>query len=671
MRPSRRFARVDIALQPGLYQKKNVNSNKLFAVSGHYFVKPGKDRHRPCFFCFFCSFCVLRSIGVNLNGDQSMTEPLSTPTQQASQWLADFAAALGRRDIDAALALFAPESYWRDLVTFTWNIKTLESQAQIRAMLEATLDRVQPSNWAIEGEASEIGGVVEAWFSFETGVARGRGHLRLKDGLCWTLLTSMVELKGFEEKKGERRNAGAEHGVQPGRKSWAELRAEEEAALGTTQQPQVVIIGGGQGGIALGARLKRLGVSTIIVEKNKRPGDSWRMRYKSLCLHDPVWYDHLPYLPFPDDWPVFSPKDKIADWLEAYTKIMELNYWGSTTAKKCRWDEANQSWEVLLERDGQEVVLRPKELVIALGVSGYAYVPKIPGADSFLGDQHHSSRHSGPEKYKGKKCVVLGSNNSAHDICAALWENGADVTMIQRSSTHIAPSAALMELALGGLYSEQAVKNGINHHKADLIFASVPYQIMHTFHIPVYEEMKRREADLYGRLEKAGFMLDFGADGSGLFMKYLRRGSGYYIDVGASELVANGSIKLKSGVEIERIEPHSVVLSDGTELPADLIVYATGYGSMNNWLADLISPEVADRVGKVWGLGSSTPKDPGPWEGELRNMWKPTQVPHLWIHGGNLHQSRHYSQFLSLQIKARLEAIPTPVYAPAEVHHKR
>jgi putative flavoprotein involved in K+ transport len=600
-----------------------------------------------------------------------MTEPENTPTQQASQWLANFDVALSRRDIDGALSLFAPECYWRDLVTFTWNVKTMENQAHIRAMLEATLNRVQPSSWAIEGEASEAGGVTEAWFTFETGVARGRGHLRLKDGLCWTLLTTMVELKGFEEKKGDQRIAGAVHGVQPGRKSWAESRAEEVTALGTTEQPQVVIIGGGQGGIALGARFKRLGVPTIIVEKNKRPGDSWRNRYKSLCLHDPVWYDHLPYLPFPDDWPVFSPKDKIADWLEAYTKIMELNYWGGTTAKKCRWDEASQTWEVRLERDGQEVVLQPKELVLALGVSGYAYVPKIAGADSFLGDQHHSSQHVGPEQYKGKKCVVLGSNNSAHDICAALWESGADVTMIQRSSTHIAPSAALMELALGGLYSEQAVKSGIDHHKADLIFASVPYQIMHTFHVPVYEEMKRREADLYDRLEKAGFMLDFGADGSGLFMKYLRRGSGYYIDVGASELVANGSIQLKSGVEIERIKPNSVLLSDGTELPADLIVYATGYGSMNNWLADLISPEMADRVGKVWGLGSDTPKDPGPWEGELRNMWKPTQVEHLWIHGGNLHQSRHYSQFLSLQIKARLEDIPTPVYAPAEVHHAR
>jgi putative flavoprotein involved in K+ transport len=431
----------------------------------------------------------------------------------------------------------------------------------------------------------------------------------------------------------------------------------------------VVVIGGGQGGIVLGARLKRLGVSTIIIEKNPRPGDSWRNRYKSLCLHDPVWYDHLPYLPFPDDWPVFAPKDKIGDWLEAYTKIMELNYWGSTLAQKCKWDDAAQRWDVTVEREGKQVVLHPKELVIALGVSGYPNVPKIDGAETFLGDQHHSSKHPGPENYKGKKCVVLGSNNSAHDICAAMWENGVDVTMVLRSSTHIAPSAALMDLALGGLYSEQAVANGIDHHKADLIFASVPYKIMHSFHIPVYEEMKRREADLYGRLEKAGFMLDFGVDGSGLFMKYLRRGSGYYIDVGASELVANGSIKLKSHVNIQQIKPRSVVLTDGTELEADVLVYATGYGSMNQWLADLISPEVANKVGKVWGLGSDTPKDPGPWEGELRNMWKPTQVPHLWIHGGNLHQSRHYSQFLSLQLKARIEGLDTTVYKPAVAHH--
>ncbi len=600
-----------------------------------------------------------------------MTDLSTHPTQRAGAWLADFQSTLERGDVDAAVALFDADSYWRDLVAFTWNICTEEGPAAIRAMLEARLAETRPTAFQVEGEATEADGVIDAWFTFETAVARGRGHLRLKDGKAWTLLTTMTELKGFEEPIGTRRAKGAEHGVQRGRKSWLEEKQERAAALGSTEQPEVVVIGGGQGGIALGARLKRLGVPTVIVEKNARPGDSWRKRYKSLCLHDPVWYDHLPYLPFPDHWPVFAPKDKIGDWLEMYTRVMELDYWGSTTAKKARFDEASQRWEVTLDRDGKEVTLRPKELVFALGVSGYPNVPAIPGADTFEGEQHHSSAHPGPEAYAGKKCVVLGSNNSAHDICAALWEHGADVTMVQRSSTHIAPSDSLMELALGGLYSESAVKAGVTTDKADLIFASIPYKIMAPMQVPVYDEMKRRDADLYARLEKAGFMLDFGPDGSGLFMKYLRRGSGYYIDVGASELVANGSIKLKSGVAIERINPRSVTLTDGTELPADLLVYATGYGSMNGWLADLVSPEVADAVGKVWGLGSDTPKDPGPWEGELRNMWKPTQVPHLWLHGGNLHQSRHYSQFLALQLKARMQGLPTPVYKLAPSHHKR
>jgi putative flavoprotein involved in K+ transport len=590
--------------------------------------------------------------------------------QDAKLWLAKFEAALASSDIETAVGMFHSESYWRDLVSFTWNLKTAEGQAQIRAMLEATLEKTKPSHWVLEGEPTVTDGITEAWFTFETLVSRGKGLLRLRDGKAWTLLTTMVELKGFEETKGERRPKGVEHGSYKGRKTWKESRDDEAHTLGYTKQPYVVIVGGGQAGIILGARLRKLGVPAIIIEKNARAGDSWRNRYKSLCLHDPVWYDHLPYMPFPDDWPVFAPKDKVGDWLEMYTKVMELNYWHSTSCKKASYNEKRGEWEVTVEREGREVTLRPKELVIALGVSGYPNLPTIEGADSFEGDQFHSSKFPGAENYRGKKAVVLGSNNSAHDICAALWEEDVDVTMIQRSSTHIAPSESLMELALGGLYSEQAVKSGIDHHKADLIFASVPYKIMHSFHIPVYEEMKKRDADLYARLERAGFMLDFGADGSGLFMKYLRRGSGYYIDVGASELVADGRVKLKSGVNIVKINPKGVVLSDGTELEADLIVYATGYGSMNQWLADLITPEVADKLGKVWGLGSDTPKDPGPWEGELRNMWKPTQVPHLWVQGGNLHQNRHYSQFMGLQLKARYEGLETPVYDRAAVHHQ-
>lgn len=150
--------------------------------------------------------------------------------------------------------------------------------------------------------------------------------------------------------------------------------------------------------------------------------------------------------------------------------------------------------------------------------------------------------------------------------------------------------------------------------------------------------------------------------------RYLRRGSGYYIDVGASELVANGDIKLAKGQVVELIEDE-VVLDDGTRLPAELVVYATGYGSMNQLASDIIGQDMADKVGKVWGLGSGTTKDPGPWEGELRNMWKPTAQEGLWFHGGNLALSRYYSLYLALQLKARMEGIPTPVYKRAEVHH--
>lgn len=594
--------------------------------------------------------------------------PVGSPQARVDAWLERFEAALTARDIETAARMFATESYWRDLVAFTWNIKTVEGREGVADLLHACLDHTAPSGFRVTEPPTEADGVVEAWLEFDTATGRGQGHLRLTDEGAWTLLTALRELKGFEEPRGPRRPQGVEHGVVRGRRSWAEQREREQRELGYQRQPYVVVIGGGQGGIALGARLRQLDVPSLVVERHARPGDSWRTRYKSLCLHDPVWYDHLPYLPFPDNWPVFAPKDKIADWLEMYVRVMEVPYWTRSEVTSASWDERTQQWTVTVDRGEETVVLTPRHLVFATGMSGKPNIPSFPGMDVFEGEQHHSSQHPGPDAYTGKKAVVIGSNNSAHDICAALWEHGADVTMVQRSSTHVVRSESLMEFGLGDLYSERAVAAGITTEKADLTFASLPYRIMPRFQIPIYEKIKERDADFYARLEKVGFQLDWGDDGSGLFMKYLRRGSGYYIDVGASELVAEGKIKLAHG-QVDHLTRDSVVLADGTELEADLVVYATGYGSMNGWVADIAGQEMADRVGKCWGLGSGTTKDPGPWEGEQRNMWKPTQQPGLWFHGGNLHQSRHYSLYLALQLKARYEGIPTPVYGLEEVHH--
>ncbi|MEM9223389.1 MAG: NAD(P)/FAD-dependent oxidoreductase [Pseudomonadota bacterium] len=589
----------------------------------------------------------------------------------AAQVLAELSKALSAGDVEAAVNLFAEKCFWRDLVTFTWNLKTMEGKDAIRHMLSDQLAATRPSQWALAQDEPVVvkGEVVEAWFTFETNVARGDGHLRLKEGKIFTLLTAMRELIGHEETIKTHRPLGAKHGQQKHPRSWKDEHDGLESSLGTEQQPYAVIIGGGQGGIALGARLKQLGVPTIIVEKNARAGDSWRNRYKTLCLHDPVWYDHLPYLDFPESWPVFAPKDKLGDFLEMYVSVMELTYWTGAVVSHAQFDEETKTWNVTVERDGKTVALQPKQLIFATGMSGHPHVPDFPGMDQFKGNQHHSSDHPGPDPFKGKRVVVIGSNNSAHDIAAALWAEDIDVTMVQRSPTHVVRSETLMELGLGPLYSEEALAKGITTHRADMVFASEPYAIMHEGQIRLHNAIRARDAQFYERLAKSGFQLTWGEDEAGIQMLYLRRGSGYYIDVGASDLIASGEIKLAHG-QVSAIEEDAIVLEDGTRLYADVVVYATGYGSMNAFVADLIGRDAADKVGKVWGLGSGTRKDPGPWEGEPRNMWKPTHQESLWFHGGNLHQSRHYSLYLALQVKARMEGIETPVYGMPPVHHR-
>jgi putative flavoprotein involved in K+ transport len=604
--------------------------------------------------------------------DPETTSGASDPQARVDAWLARFESAVSAGDGEAAAALFATDCYWRDLVAFTWNIATAEGRGEVADLVADVGARVAPTGMATTEPPDEADGVVTAWIGFETAVGRGNGLLRLTqedgDDRAWTLLTALYELTGHEEPRGTHRPMGTHHGATKDRITWKEQRQAEAESLGSTTQPYVLVIGGGQGGIALGARLRQLGVPSLVIDKHPRPGDQWRNRYKSLCLHDPVWYDHLPYLKFPDNWPVFAPKDKIGDWLESYVRIMEVPYWSSTVATGASWSDETQEWTVEVEREGKPLTLRPTQLVFATGMSGKPRIPDLPGTDVFRGDVHHSSAHPGPDAYAGKKAVVIGSNNSAFDICGALWEHDADVTMVQRSSTHIVRSDSLMEIGLGDLYSERALAAGVTTEKADLIFASLPYRILHTFQIPAYEAMAEKDKDFYERLERAGFRHDWGDDGSGLFMKYLRRGSGYYIDVGAADLVANGDVKLAQG-QVDHLTEDAVVLEDGTTLPADVVVLATGYNSMNGWVADLIDQETADRLGKCWGLGSDTTKDPGPWEGEQRNMWKPTQVDNLWMHGGNLHQSRHYSLYLALQLKARHEGIDTPVHGLQEVHH--
>ncbi len=584
-----------------------------------------------------------------------------------STWLEEFSAALIRHDVDAVVAMFDPaECFWRDMVSFTWNIATMDGPDAIRAMLHSQLAAVLPVSFTVD-EASLADGVVEGWFHYETANTRGRGIARLKDGRCWTLLTAIDELKGHEERAGRTRIEGIDHRAVKARRTWLDEREETARTLGHSVQPYCLIVGGSQGGLALAARMKRLGVPTLVIDALPQPGDAWRSRYKTLYLHDPIWVDHLPYLPFPDHWPVYTSKDKMADWLQAYAKVMEIDFWGSTRCVGASYDETAKRWTVRVEREGQLLELHPTQFVLATGLSGVPKSPSFPGMEDFAGPQCHSSEYTHGPDYAGKRCVVVGANNSAHDIAVDLWSHDAEVTMIQRSPTTVLRIGAMRKLAERGPYSEAAMARGITMDKADLIVASTPFRVRERYDRANCEVIQREDADFYARLAASGFRFDFGEDNTAIGGKYMRTASGYYIDVGGSDLVAAGEIQVRSGVGVERIRKNEVVLTDGSSLPADAIFYATGYGPMESWAEMLISPEVADKVGPCWGLGSGTRGDPGPWEGELRNLWKPTAQEGLWFHGGNLLQSRYHSLHLALQIKARMEGMATPVFTPEPV----
>ena len=389
-----------------------------------------------------------------------------------------------------------------------------------------------------------------------------------------------------------------------------------------------------------------LGVSTLIVDKNERVGDNWRKRYHQLVLHDPVWYDHMPYLPFPEFWPIFTPKDKLADWFESYVKTLELNVWMESEVESSQWDADKKEWSVTLKKgpDGKRRKMNPKHVVLCTGHSGKPYMPQINGMDGFKGDVIcHSSAFAGArESGKGKKAVVVGACNSSHDICQDFYEHGYEVTMVQRSTTCVVSSKAALKVLMAVLYEQ----GGPPVEDSDIWLHGWPSQILKSIQVDLAKIQRDLDKDLLEGLEKAGFKTDTGIDEGGLFPKYMQRGGGYYIDVGMSQLIVDGKVKVKQGQEIVEVLPNGLKFADGTELEADEIVFATGYDTMRGTAGAILGDEVASQTEDIWGWDE---------EGEMRGVWKQSGHPGFWYHAGNLALTRYYSRVLALQIKGKLQ----------------
>jgi putative flavoprotein involved in K+ transport len=573
------------------------------------------------------------------------TENSLTVTER---WLAQFERALSEGDNALLQTLFHADSHWRDVLALTWRIMTVNGGGAIPRDLRRHSERVRPRNFKVPSHRTAPRTVtragtesIEAIFTFETTQGRGSGVVRLRPEAAdtpkaWTLLTALDEIKGHEEQLGRSRPQGEAYSRDFHGPNWLDnRRAATEYA---DRDPAVLVVGGGQAGLSAAAGLTQLGVDTLIVDREKRIGDNWRKRYHALVLHNQVHVNHLPYMRFPPNWPAYIPKDKIAGWFEAYAESMELNYWTATEFEGGSYDEKSGRWSVVLRRaDGSKREIRPRQILLATGVSGIPNLPDIPTLRNFSGKLLHSSQYDDGDAWKGKNVLVIGSGNSGHDIAQDLYSNGAKVTLVQRSSTlivNVEPSAQLPY----ALYDE-----GPSLEDCDLITASIPLAVAKRSHILLTQQAKDLDKDLLDGLERKGFKLDFGEDGTGWQFKYLTRGGGYYFNVGCSDLIVKGEIEVVQFSDIAAFVADGAQMLSGKTIPADLIVLATGYKGQEHLLAKLFGNEVASRVGPIWGFGE---------DDELRNMFTRTPQPGLWFIAGSFAQCRIYSKYLSLQIKA-------------------
>lgn len=571
---------------------------------------------------------------------------------------------------------FTEHAAWRDHLAITFDLHSFVSLHKIKNELAPKLRNARLSNFRLDTEADYryrdgFGKFVvhegsdqkppiewvQIYYSFENKLGSGKGVARLCavkdidsdfDGSarlkCFTFYTCLEDFKDCAERVYGNRIEGVNHGQHVKRESWLERR-ERESNFNENHEPPVLIVGGGQGGLTVAARLKMFGVESLIIEKNERIGDNWRNRYKFLVLHDPVWYDHLPYLNFPPTWPIFTPKDKIGDWFDGYAKTMDLNYKCSSIVCGAEFSESENRWTVHVKEleTGKMITYHPAHLVMATGHSGEPRIPKFQDQDKFEGKIVHSSKHGSGSEFTGGKALVVGGCNSAHDICQDFYEQGVDVTMLQRSSTCVITVEHGLYHNIRGLYDE----SGPATETADRIFHSMPLSLLNGVMQQQYRQSCKDDVELLKSLEKAGFKTNSGYAGTGLFGLYFRNGSGYYIDVGCSKLICEGKVKVKQGQGIKRFLANGVEFTDGTKLEGlDVVVLATGYTNMKDTARRLFGEEVSAKLKPVWGFDK---------EGEINTIWRDSGHPNFWYMGGNLAISRYYSKRLALRIIQQLK----------------
>lgn len=593
----------------------------------------------------------------------------ASPRDLAQVWLSAFDAALSAGDRRALEDLFIEESHWRDQIALTWDMKQNSGRDAVVDGLLAVRDWNAPTGFTIAAgfpepvRATMLGrDVIEAYIGFDLRQGTGQGLVRLVEDAqspvgtrCYMLGTDIQGFDGVVEELGNRvtREQLAPkfpiHGYKPMRKGqhYREFSAEKQAF--SDHDPEILVIGGGHTGMAIGARLERMGQSYLIVDRGERLGDSWRNRYESLALHTIGAVNNLPYIRSPDIFPDYVPKDLWADWLESYASMMRLNLWLKTEVIHGDFDADRAEWIVDLRlSDGSTRTIRPKHVVLATGGIGMNPKPfNFPGIEDFKGSVFHSKHYRSGGEFEGQRVLVVGCGTSAFDMCYDLHLRGAKPTMLQRSETSVVP------LEEGVRYNRDYLPGGYPIEVSDVRRGA------NAVYPTIIEQLKletkacnERNAGLYADLRKAGLWLGDGPDGTGWLGKLFRTFKGFHLDMGVLQEIVAGNVTIQQAAEVEHFVENGLLLKNGTVLEFDTVIAATGFINSNEDVAEMFGKAIADRVGPCSGLDAS---------GEPVGLAKPLGQRQFWQLYGGINDCRRLSRHLALQIVAQLKGYVGPI----------
>ncbi|OJJ45114.1 hypothetical protein ASPZODRAFT_134538 [Penicilliopsis zonata CBS 506.65] len=534
-------------------------------------------------------------------------------------------------------AQFTPDAIWRDSFALTGTFRTIAGVEKILTAWNATSSAHSPRDFVLIPPSLHVArhdeyAWIDARFQFTTHGALCSGGLSLvpaADGSLkiWVLTTILENLTGA------------------GSGNVDVLAAGVPAPISSSPDTfDVVVVGGGQSGLAVGGRLHALGISYVVIDKYLEVGDSWKTRYDSTKLHTLRDYSHLPFeKTFDASYPQWLTKDDLARGFKAWTDKFNINVWTRSPLKSCTWND--NLWTLNIERHGEPRSLTAKHVVFAIGTCQIPYMPDYADKHLFNGTILHSAEYKSPAAWKGKKGVVIGTANTGHDVAVDMVNAGLEsVTMVQRSQTWVLPQENYARL------NEPLYNAHMPTELADRLFFSLPLGVTRQLLLYFLNILTDTQRERFDALEARGFKLQRYGD---LIYALYERFGGHYMDVGSSELIIQGRITMQPCLPTA-FTPDGLLLQDGSILPADLVVFATGFhGNLRTAVGTFVGQDIHAQLSDFLGVDD---------EGELRGAWKFTGHPKLWYSGYDLGSARYFSRFIALQIKADLLGRPLDRY---------